>query len=432
MRILFSNESIGNADDEASEIVRPVLQMQKRPYLRQVSRDTLRGQIQAAKSGWASGRAAAFGLDRVLVDAAGAVQKRLKRGERYAKDRSWHVVLAPSDTPGEVDSVKWMFNAYHNNEIGIREIARMMNARGVKSPHNGDWSVGTIREMFRNPVYKGWVCFGRRAMGKFHRVRAGEVRPLTPGEPACVDRPEEEWVIHKNPDIALVAEEVWDAVNAKLSSRGDRSRAARARRASYPLGGLIRCADCGAVFVGTRRDDVRRYYCSNYYKAKSCCGNSVVHFELITVVKEILIKELFAGGDWNALESVIIEELRARPECRKNDVQDLKRMLDQVKAQHARAAQNLLMADPENVPVLNAAMTDIRRRVKSLEEELGAALDTADPASVVKDVLANAKRLFKDLVHGDDDRLKAVLPDLVEKMTCALATELGESGRSAR
>ncbi len=61
--------------------------------LRQISRDTLRGQIQAAKAGWASGRAAAFGFDRVLVDQNGVQQKRLKRGERYVKDRSWHVTL---------------------------------------------------------------------------------------------------------------------------------------------------------------------------------------------------------------------------------------------------------------------------------------------------------------------------------------------------
>ena len=112
----------------------------------------MRGQFQAAKGGWASGRAAAFGFDRILVDQHGAMQKRLKRGERYVKDRSWHVTLTPSDTPGETDAVRWIFETYHTKEIGLREIARMLNEKCLKSPHGNSWSTGGVREMLRNPV----------------------------------------------------------------------------------------------------------------------------------------------------------------------------------------------------------------------------------------------------------------------------------------
>src|SRR5204863_517584 len=81
-------------------------------------------------------------------------QKRLKRGEKWAKDRSWHVTLVPSDTPGEVETVKWIFQTYAENEIGVREIARALNEKGIKSPHDADWGVGTVREILRNPVYQ--------------------------------------------------------------------------------------------------------------------------------------------------------------------------------------------------------------------------------------------------------------------------------------
>ncbi len=136
VQIRFSNENDGG-DNETGEIIRPVLQAQKRQYLRQISRDTLRGQLQAARAGWVSGRAAPFGFDRVLVDENGQQRQRLKRGESYAKSRSWHVTLAPSDTPGEVDALRWMFDTYLKSEVGCREIARRLNEKGIKSPHDG-------------------------------------------------------------------------------------------------------------------------------------------------------------------------------------------------------------------------------------------------------------------------------------------------------
>jgi hypothetical protein len=39
---------------------------------------------------------------REFGSAVRIAQKRLKRGGRYVKDRSWHVTLIPSDTPGGI------------------------------------------------------------------------------------------------------------------------------------------------------------------------------------------------------------------------------------------------------------------------------------------------------------------------------------------
>jgi site-specific DNA recombinase len=416
VQVLFSNEAVGNADDEASEILRPMLQVQKRQYLRQVSRDTLRGQLQAARAGWASGRAAAYGLDRLLVDQNGVAQKRLKRGERYVKDRSWHVSLAPSDTPGEADTARWLFETYHKQEIGMREMARMLNEKGVKSPHNGDWSLGTIRELLKNPVYKGWLCFGRRGMGKFHQARNGEVRQIGSSESGnVVTRPMEDWVIHKKPDVALVSEELWDAVNAKLSSRGERSRGARVRIASYPLSGLIICGECGAVMVGTRRDNRQKYFCSGFYKAKQCGCNAVMQDNVVAVLRDMIKETLFCGGKWEALKAAITQKMNAKASSGVEDQAGLKKELAAARAQYQQAAANIAFAKPEHMQAINAVMDELRQKVKALEAKLEMQPRTAENASA-DDLLAHAKELFDEVMTAPTERLKAIMVKLVHRI----------------
>jgi DNA invertase Pin-like site-specific DNA recombinase len=306
MQIRFSNENDGG-DDETGEIIRPVLQAQKRQYLRQISRDTLRGQLQAARAGWASGRAAPFGFDRMLVDENGQHRQRLKRGESYSKSRSWHVVLVPSDTPGEVEALRWVFGTYLNGEIGCREIARRLNAKGVKAPHGGTWGLGSVRAVLQNPAYKGDLVFGRRAMGSFHRVRNGQVVAADSNEGDVVSRPEEEWVIHHRPEMALVAKDAWEAVNAKLASRGDRCKRAHARKLAYPLGGMICCADCGTKMVGMYRDQKYQIYaCATHFRNKACHSNTVRQEGLLSVLKNLIKRHLFCDGNLDSLATTPI------------------------------------------------------------------------------------------------------------------------------
>jgi hypothetical protein len=40
-----------------------------------------------------------------------------------------------------------MYETYLREETGMREMVRRLNEKGIKSPRNGDWSLGTIREL---------------------------------------------------------------------------------------------------------------------------------------------------------------------------------------------------------------------------------------------------------------------------------------------
>jgi site-specific DNA recombinase len=353
----------------------------------------------------------------MLVDENGQQRQRLKRGESYSKSRSWHIILVPSDTPGEIEALQWIFNSYVNDEIGCREIARRLNERGIKSPHDGTWGITTVRSILKNPVYKGQLVFGRRAMGSFHRVRNGSVGAVSPGEGRVVGRPEEEWVVHHRPEMALIAPEIWNSANAKMAGRGDRSKRAHARRLAYPLGGLICCAHCGKKMVGMMRDrKYQVYVCASHFRNKSCNPNTVRQAGLLALLKDVVKRHVFAGGNLESFRAEALRQAKDLPECQSRDTEKLRRELEKVKAKHQRAAENLLLADPENVPALNTAMNALRQEVRTLEAQLQSSRSSADPTKLATEMTAKAEKYLEDLFGQNIDRLKAVLSELIDRV----------------
>ena len=98
------------------------------------------------------------------------------------------------------------------------------------------------------------------------------------------------------------------------------------------------------------------------------------------------------------------------------ETEEIARQLETAKRQHQRAAQNLLLADPDNVPALNAAMTELRQKVQRLQTEMNSAGRREDLAKLAENVIKHAKPLFEQLYTEDKIKLKAVLGALVQRI----------------
>ena len=168
-------------------------------------------------------------------------------------------------------------------------------------------------------------------------------------------------------------------------------------------------------YTAGRRDGGERYYCSTFYKAKARACNHVSQKNLLLVLKDLIIEHLFCGAHWDALKQRICKLLPQWLPGNKTDTDGLKREINAAKSQLQRPAQNLLMAAPENVPLLNAAMNDIRKRIRTLESERAQVRDVGDHAAILTDILAKAKDLFRALMVSSTDTLKPVLSQLVQK-----------------
>lgn len=53
------------------------------------------------------------------------------------------------------ETIKKIFYLKRYKRLGLRGIARELNARGIKTARGGQWHAGTIRYILNNPIYKG-------------------------------------------------------------------------------------------------------------------------------------------------------------------------------------------------------------------------------------------------------------------------------------
>ena len=204
-----------------------------------------------------------------------------------------------------------------------RDIAKRLNADGIRSPRGGLWNQSTIRGdpkklvgILNNPLYRGKLVWGRREWRKDPDSDRRERRYRL--------RDESEWVRIDVPDLrivedALAAHASEELERRKVPERGGNAVASRRNR--HLLSGLIKCGVCGANYVVGSKD----YYRCASVKERGTCGNSasvridrIEGLVLSTLQSELLTDEharLFAV-EFNRE----LERLRRDDRSRQDDV----------------------------------------------------------------------------------------------------------------
>src|SRR5262249_30254789 len=165
--------------------------------------------------------------------------------------------------------------------------AKRLNADGVPAPRTGtgSWAPTAVREIIRRELYVGAIVWNRS-----QKIR----RRGTKGQRK---RPESEWLRREAPELRIVSEDLWRAVERRRERAAssfpgitrDGRRASRPSGADlaspYLLSGLAVCAACGGSLVaitrphgtGAARQRVPMYGCVYHQKrGRAVCKNDVV------------------------------------------------------------------------------------------------------------------------------------------------------------
>ena len=127
--------------------------------------------------------------------------------------------------PSEAQIVRMIFRMYTRYGLGLRQVVRDLNQRGLKTRSGGSWSVASVRGLLRNPAYIGTY------------TRLGMRRP--------------------NAHQPIVSPEDFRA--AQETSRSRRPFGRVNNSTPFLMSGLARCAYCGNGMMGvTRRRSWRR------------------------------------------------------------------------------------------------------------------------------------------------------------------------------
>lgn len=177
--------------------------------------------------------------------------------------------------PDEAPIVKLIFELYTEKNLGTPSIADYLNELGIPSRKKTGWSMPTIRDIIRNPVYIGYVRWGRR---KAIKKRDG-----------TIERPrQKEWTQEKGLHPAILDEETFYKAQKIMD---DNARPpVEVKKITNPLAGLIRCGLCGGPIIYrsyTKSNIKPQLICTN----KQCaCKGSKFH-----LVEDRLVKAL---RDW--------------------------------------------------------------------------------------------------------------------------------------
>lgn len=177
--------------------------------------------------------------------------------------------------------VRRVFRDYADGR-SLVAVTAALNADGVLPPRahtlarREGWVASTIREMLHNRSYIGEWTFKRREWVKVPGT--GKRRPR--------DRDADEVMHLDRPQLRIIEQELWDAVQARLaivratytraSDGQPKGKAAPGRQNDYLFSGLLLCDHCGAPLVIVGGSSVRYYRCGDAHKRRMCPSRASV------------------------------------------------------------------------------------------------------------------------------------------------------------
>ncbi len=242
----------------------------------------------------------------------------------------------------EAEIVRRAFREYASGK-GPLGIVQDFNREGVKGPRGGRWNASALlgspkrgNGVLNNELYRGVIVYNRRRFLK---------DPAT-GKRIARENPASEWHRQEVPELRIIDDETWTAVQTRRRVRGG-PHLYHQRRPQRLLSGLLRCANCGGRFSVVKDDRVR---CSTLQNSRGCDNTRTIR------VGEVEERVLAALRQYLLAPDVIAAAVEAYREERRQLSQQRSKQrasLEREAATIARRIANLLemvetgLADPK-------------------------------------------------------------------------------------
>ena len=295
---------------------------------------------------------------------------------------------------------------------GLKKIAKDLNARGVLSPRGGGWCIGAIQPMLTRERYCGVLVWGKRA--KTYRG----------GTKVRVARPANEWTRIEVPELRIISDDLWAAVQAKRSRRQSFGRTrGGGNTPRYMLSGIGRCGDCGGPMQavnGRAAHVVIKVYACTYHRERGTCGNTLRR--PVETVDAVVIEWMQRNVLQESVIASVMAEIRKRLSGsdgeRAAEIELLGKERTKLRREIARLAEAIvstdaapgtlvrMMAEKERalsdadarIKVLRTAPAALDLEVRRIEKEARKKLD--DLAGALNRHPEAARRFIESLLDG--------------------------------
>jgi site-specific DNA recombinase len=256
------------------------------------------------------------------------------------KDGERRVRVEYRINPEQAEIVREIFRRYAAGE-GVKTIVRDLNARGILAPRagsrgTGSWSPGSVQPMLRRERYRGVIIWGVH-----EKMYKG-------GTKVRVKRPANELTRVEVPELRIIDDDLWQAVQARLGQKTNfgRSRPSGARP-KYLLSGFSRCGHCGGpmqVINGKASYEPIKVYTCAYHRERGTCDCSTrrpvqaVDKAVLGWIEEHLLTEQIIAR--------VFEEIRRRlsdrPTSQAREIEDLRKQAGKLRGEITRLGEAIV------------------------------------------------------------------------------------------
>lgn len=281
--------------------------------------------------------------------------------------------------PDQAERVRWIYQRYADG-WSCQRIAKELNRLAVPSPRGTTWAVSAL---YGAPRKGTGILTNELYAGRYIWNRSMWMKDPDTGTRKRLERPRAEWKVTDMPDLRIVHDPLWRAVQARRAAKvTEGGMAGRGARPRTLLGGILRCGVCGGAVTAVNR---RLYGCVAHKDRGTCVGvyapRGQTEARLLAGVRDELLSP-------SALAQVQTEVRRLMAEREKSAESTQARAFDL-----DRQIRNLTEAVAE--AGWSSALSE---RLRALENER-AGLDIVPVRKEIPGVLARYRRLVADL-HG--------------------------------
>lgn len=338
---------------------------------------------------------------RLSGEVTRGMKEKAERGGYQARPPLGYKIVThkepPVIVPEEAEIVKLIFEKYANENLGIFEIARLLNMHNFKTSHGKEFERRSIEYILQNPTYCGMIRWNRTIN------ESNEIRP------------ESEWIVTDGEHPAIISKELFGKAQERYK-REYRPRGARpVSTYKHWLSGVVKCPACGRTMTAnTIRNNTRVYShfrCYGYTKGKCMANNSISSIKLEPAVLESIK---------TVLDSSKITYRKI--ETKTDDTVDLKTILEDqikkidVKLQRIKEAYmngiDTMEEYKENKRIVQGEKDSLEKQLSELKEE------KISTKNEDKDMLMKVKNVYDILSSDSVDAMtkNEVLRNVVEKI----------------
>lgn len=374
--------------DFSGRITYAVAQEGKHQFLRDLSRNTVRGLTAKAKAGRGyTGGPTPYGYRRLT--------------EFSGKHR-----ISTLEIDAETGPIaRRIFEEYARPDGSCRSVVEFLNSSGVRPIRGKVWRRNVVNRILANRVYCGDHVWGRRNKGRYHSRAGDEIVRRRPGQGIVYVVP----IVNENAVPAIVDRALFDRVQQLLI---DRQKATRRPATVHHLSGLIVCERCGRAMHGDGGD----YRCSSASEpvaGERCSRRRVSGRSIVDAVGAGLRKHLLSPARLRAvkarLERLVADEAE---NASRHDGGELQRRIDDLDRRVTEGVARIPLLPTSLVPDMAKELDRLRSQRDALARQR-AAHDNAQEGRIppIAERVAEAVAA----AHGLREALRKASPAVVNE-----------------